>query len=346
MNYDCDVFISHASEDKRLVVDKLVKLIGEDDTWVDRLKIQLGDSLKDKISEGIASSKFFILLLSPASLKSNWVKIEYGAYSLFKSQNDSNIFPILIPMYHKVTSKDVDSVLPGIGDKLRIDTKIGMKNVAQKIKTIIKYYMPNTIIGISGASCSGKSWLAEALRRKYEDYYGIFCLDNYYKDKESVKELEFKHDNPNAINFEKATLDIEKLKQGQEINMPSYSFSESQVVGHTLIKPSPVIIIDGLFAFYNDRIRNLCDFKIWIDAEDSIRLIRRLNRDINERKREVNMIITRYTEDVLPGCERFVFPQREHADIFLSNDRTDDHSNCVMINIISSYINLLRKRNI
>lgn len=179
------------------------------------------------------------------------------------------------------------------------------------------------IIGISGASCSGKTWLATKIRNKRPDVISIIALDNYYKDISFVNSLEYRHDNPNAIDYTNVISDIEKLIGGNSINVPKYDYDLHSTIGTSLIEPTPIIIIEGLFTYFNPRLRELIDFKIWIDVEEKIILERRLKRDIEERGDNYDSAMIRYEQDTKPAYYKYIEPLKILADIKFKIDSYD-----------------------
>jgi len=346
MQYKYDVFISHASEDKKTVVCPLAESIQLKNLWIDSERIFAGDDLVYAITEGISVSKHFVVIISKNSLNSRWVQAEINFCFGLRYGNIANNFPVIIPVLHEVSVSDAKKALPGYGERLRfLSTKNGLDQVANEITKIIANGMPNTIIGISGASCSGKSWFAEKLQRKIHNYSCTFGLDGYYKDIETVNKLHFKHDDPASIDFEAALDALRSLKSGHTTDVQQYDFTTHSVTGVRAIDPAPIIIIEGLFVFKNQEIRSLCDVKVWIDSNDAIRLTRRIVRDTSEeRDRSVAEVLQRYKENVEPGFIKYISPLRTHADIFITNNGSNDNEDHVMLDVLVSYLDSIRRR--
>lgn len=181
------------------------------------------------------------------------------------------------------------------------------------------------VIGISGASCSGKSWLAHQIYNINPSSFCIFELDKYYKDIEYVKKLRFQHDNPDAIDYDRAFADFKKLINGEKISIPVYDYESHKVCGWSTCLPAPVLIIEGLFAFANERFRNLMDCKIWVEAKETIRYERRINRDTTERGDNIVDAKHRYEHDVMPAYNKFVSKYKEYADLVYINNNLNDY---------------------
>lgn len=199
------------------------------------------------------------------------------------------------------------------------------------------------VIGISGASCSGKSWLARQIYNISPSNIVIFELDKYYKDIEYVKNLEFQHDNPDAIDYDRAFNDFKKLMNGEDISIPVYDYESHKICGWNTCSPTPVLIIEGLFAFADEKFRNMMDCKIWIEAMDSIKYERRINRDIKERGDNIVNAKRRYEHDVMPAYNKFVLKYKEYANLVYVNNYLNgpNKSSCNLINIL---INLFHKK--
>ena len=175
------------------------------------------------------------------------------------------------------------------------------------------------VIGISGASCSGKTWLANIIKRKKPEIITIFSLDNYYKNISFVNSLEFRHDNPESIDYASALKDLKNLTNGIDTNIPEYDYETHAVTGHKLVRPTPITIIEGLFVFYNEKLRNLLDLKIWVECDKDTLLSRRIQRDIKERGDNYNEAFKRYTIYVIPAYNKYIEPYKIFSDIIVNS---------------------------
>ncbi len=175
------------------------------------------------------------------------------------------------------------------------------------------------VIGISGASCSGKTWLANMIKNKRPDITTIFTLDSYYKNASFVNSLNFRHDNPNAIDFTLALTDLKKLINGLPANIPLYDYVTHSVSGYKLQNATPIIIVEGLFVFYNEEFRNLFDLKIWVESNEDKLLERRIKRDIAERGDNYTEALERYLKDVKPAYCKYIQPCKIYSDIIVNS---------------------------
>ena len=155
------------------------------------------------------------------------------------------------------------------------------------------------IIGISGGSGSGKTTFINALRAQFtEQELCIISQDNYYLPIEKQEmDLEGFHnfDLPKSFDHQAFIDDIQKLVSGKTITIPEYIFNDESITpGLITYRPAPIIIAEGIFLFYEEMIRNLTNLKIFIDAKDDLKLIRRIRRDQNERNQTVEQVLYRY----------------------------------------------------
>jgi uridine kinase len=179
------------------------------------------------------------------------------------------------------------------------------------------------VVGISGASCSGKSWMADKFHQEAQCGSQIIDLDGYYRELEEVTFLEHGHDNPDSIHFDQAIRDLARLKSGQPADLPVYCFETHKALGFRQCVPTPVIIVEGLFIFARREMREMLDVKIWMDTNQALRLARRIDRDTTQRERTIEEITERYQRDVVPGFNKFIQPLHQHADIIVSNEGQD-----------------------
>jgi len=209
--------------------------------------------------------------------------------------------------------------------------------------------MDTVIIGIAGGTASGKTEVAKKLYQSTKQFgtVAMIKLDDYYKDLSSLpleerKKINFDH--PNAYDIDLLIADLEKLKQGIPINKPIYDFvlhNRSKEI--EVINPSNVIIVEGIMLFVIPKLRNLFNIKTFIDTPDDIRFIRRLRRDMVERKRSLDEVINQYLATVKPMHQTFVEPSKQYADIIIP----EGGENLVAIDImVSKIVNIFKNKNI
>ena len=177
------------------------------------------------------------------------------------------------------------------------------------------------IIGIAGGTGSGKSTLADNIRKEFANNISMLSHDYYYKSHSDLsfderKKLNFDH--PDAFDTDLLIEHLNKLKKGEVIYRPNYSFvthlREEQTVE---VVPKKVILLDGILIFENKELRDMMDIKIFVDTDADIRFIRRLVRDVSDRGRTLESVIEQYTTTVKPMHEQFVEPSKKYADIIV-----------------------------
>lgn len=177
------------------------------------------------------------------------------------------------------------------------------------------------VIGVAGGTGSGKTTLANKLKDAFRDESIIISQDFYYRANTDIpfeKRVKLNYDHPNAIDTDLLIEDIKKLKSGQAIDHPQYSFVTHTRMSETVhVEPASVIIVEGILIFENKELLNLMDIKVFVDTDADIRLIRRLTRDVKERGRSLDSVINQYMETVKPMHEQFVEPSKKYADIII-----------------------------
>ena len=178
------------------------------------------------------------------------------------------------------------------------------------------------VIGVAGGTGSGKSTLVKRLQEAFKnDDVATICHDFYYK---AHPELSYKertklnYDHPDAFDTWLMVEHIKALKEGKAVECPTYSFVEHNRTEETLpVKPSKVIIVDGILIFENEELRNIMDIKVYVDTDADVRLARRILRDVRERGRSMESVISQYTTTVKPMHEQFVEPSKRYADVII-----------------------------
>lgn len=182
--------------------------------------------------------------------------------------------------------------------------------------------MEVTVIGVAGGTGSGKSTLVKRLQEAFcNDDVATLCHDYYYKAHPELsyeQRTKLNYDHPQAFDTDMLVEHIKALKSNQTINRPVYSFVEHNRTDQTVeVKPSKVIIIDGILIFENKELRELMDIKVFVDTDADLRLARRILRDVRERGRSMESVISQYTNTVKPMHEEFVEPSKKYADVII-----------------------------
>lgn len=177
------------------------------------------------------------------------------------------------------------------------------------------------IIGIAGGTGSGKSTLAKNIEKEFKHNITMLSHDYYYKSNDGLPFEERKklnYDHPDAFETDLLIEHLSKLKNGETIRRPSYSFVEHLREKETYeVVPKKVIIVEGILLFENQTLRDMMDIKIFVDADADIRFIRRLLRDVQERGRTLDSVVEQYCTTVKPMHEQFVEPSKKYADIIV-----------------------------
>ncbi|KAI0148286.1 uridine kinase [Hypoxylon sp. NC0597] len=181
-----------------------------------------------------------------------------------------------------------------------------------------------SIIGVAGSSGSGKSTLSHAIVSKLNlPWVVILSMDSYYKplDPESSRKAflnEYDFDSPEAIDFDALVQTLRDLKAGKRAEVPIYSFEKHQRLEETTTIYSPhVLVLEGIFALYDQRVMDLMDMRVYCEADADTCLSRRILRDVRDRGRTVEGCIKQWFSFVKPNYEKYVLPQRNHADIIV-----------------------------
>lgn len=177
------------------------------------------------------------------------------------------------------------------------------------------------IIGIAGGTGSGKSTLAHKIKEQLRDEITLICHDNYYKDGSDMpfnERVKRNYDHPDAFDTDLFLTHLKMLKEGKEIDMPTYSFIEHTRNKETIhIVPAQVILVEGILIFENEELRKMMDMKIFVDTDADVRFIRRMVRDVKERGRDLDSVVNQYLNTVKPMHEQFVEPSKKFADVIV-----------------------------
>lgn len=182
-----------------------------------------------------------------------------------------------------------------------------------------------TIIGISGGSGCGKTTIINALRDHFdESTLCILSQDNYYRPRENQKTDptgKKNFDLPESIYNDELVRDIECLIDGKDVVRQEYVFNNSDAKAEELIfRPAEIIIVEGLFVLHHAPLVDLMDYKVFINAKENLKLIRRIKRDNAERNYPIDDVLYRYEHHVLPSYEKYIYPYMDDCDIIINNN--------------------------
>lgn len=202
------------------------------------------------------------------------------------------------------------------------------------------------VIGVTGGSGSGKTTVSNKI---YDQLHGqaiqIINQDTYYNDQSDMTMDERKavnYDHPLAFDTDFLIKQLTDLRSNKAIEMPVYDYAQYTRSAKTVhVEPTDVIILEGILILDDERLRDLMDIKVYVDTDDDIRIIRRIQRDMVERGRSLNSIITQYLATVKPMYHQFVEPTKRYADIIVP----EGGENQVAIDLLSTKIrDILVKR--
>jgi uridine kinase len=195
------------------------------------------------------------------------------------------------------------------------------------------------IIGIAGGTGSGKTTVVHKIFESLpEGEVVLLPQDSYYKDSSNVPmdQRQFiNFDHPDAFDWKLLSQQVKMLKEGKSIEQPTYSYLTCTRQQETIhVKPCEVVIIEGILALSDKKLRDLMDLKVYVDADPDERLIRVIQRDVQERGRTAQMVMERYTRVLKPMHEQFIEPTKRYADIIIPQGG----DNKIAIDILRMYI--------
>lgn len=198
------------------------------------------------------------------------------------------------------------------------------------------------VIGVAGGSASGKTTVATRLKEEFKNDVELLCHDSYYlahDDMPFEERVKINYDHPNAFDTERFIDDIKKLKKGISVESPVYSYSNHNRTNETVhVRATKVIIVEGFLIYENKELRDLMDIKIFVDADADERLIRRIMRDVKERGRSLDSVISQYITTVKPMHEQFVEPSKKYADIIIPRGGENDVALTMVMNRIKAIV--------
>lgn len=187
--------------------------------------------------------------------------------------------------------------------------------------------MQTLFIGIAGGTGSGKSTFTNRIKEEFKDDVTVLSYDNYYKRRDDIPFEErqtINYDHPDALETELLIQHIRKLKAGESVECPKYDFSQHNRSGEVIvIKPSRVIIVEGILVLQNKKLREMLDIKVYVEADADERILRRAIRDVKERGRDIESVYEQYITTVKPMHYRYVEPTKYKADIILNSGMND-----------------------
>ena len=177
------------------------------------------------------------------------------------------------------------------------------------------------VIGIAGGTGSGKTTLMSNLIKEFSEDVTILSHDNYYKRHDELayeQRCLLNYDEPAALETDLMAEHLQQLRQGSAIDCPVYDFTRHNRSDDTIhLVPKKVIIVEGILIFENKELRDLMDIRIFVDTDSDVRLCRRILRDVRERGRTLESVVTQYLDTVKPMHEMYVEPSKKYANIIV-----------------------------
>ena len=196
------------------------------------------------------------------------------------------------------------------------------------------------LVGISGGSGSGKTTLIRKLSESFSsDQLCLISQDDYYRpiEEQFVDDQGIQNfDLPTSIDEDAFSKDVLKLMQGITVKRQEYMFNNSEAAPKTLVfKPAPIVIVEGLFVFYYAEIAKNLDLKVFVQAKENLKIIRRIKRDKIERNYPLDDVLYRYEHHVSPSFEKYINPYLDEVDLIVNNN-----SNCERATqVLMAYLN-------
>ncbi len=177
------------------------------------------------------------------------------------------------------------------------------------------------VIGIAGGSGSGKTTITKKIEERFRADVTVIYHDDYYKARHDLsyeERVKLNYDHPAAFDTELMIRDLRALKSGAAIDCPVYDYTIYDRTERTqTVTPSRVIIVEGILIFHEKELRDLMDIKLFVDADADVRILRRILRDVKERGRSLDSVISQYLGTVKPMHEAFVEPSKKYADVII-----------------------------
>lgn len=177
------------------------------------------------------------------------------------------------------------------------------------------------VIGIAGGTGSGKSTMINNIKKQFSDEITMLSHDFYYKAHDEMtyeERCQLNYDHPDAFDTDLMIRHIKELKEWRSIERPVYDFTVHNRVAETVtVRPAKVVVVEGILIFENRELLDLFDIKVFVDTDADVRIIRRILRDVQERGRTLESVVTQYLTTVKLMHEQFVEPSKKNADIIV-----------------------------
>jgi uridine kinase len=197
--------------------------------------------------------------------------------------------------------------------------------------------IPSFAIGIAGGTGAGKTTVAHEITENVGEAVTLIPLDNYYED---LSHMDFEerananYDHPSAFEWELLREHMDALLSGQPVEMPQYDFEQHVREDEPVtVEPTDVIVLEGILALYDEEVNDMLDLHIYVETDADVRILRRIERDVVERGRELEGVMDQYLSTVKPMHEQFIEPTKKHADIIIP-----EGANSVAVNLLEEKV--------
>ncbi|WP_418280722.1 uridine kinase [Halorubrum sp. DTA98] len=197
--------------------------------------------------------------------------------------------------------------------------------------------IPSFVIGIAGGTGAGKTTVSRLVTRNVDDAVTRIPLDNYYED---LSHLDFEerqavnYDHPDAFEWSLLGEQLEALLEGQSVRMPQYDFDvHNRSDERVTVEPTDVIVLEGILALYDEEINGMMDLRLYVETDADVRILRRIQRDVVDRGRDLEGVIDQYLSTVKPMHEQFIEPTKKHADLIIP-----EGANSVAVNLLEEKV--------
>ena len=182
--------------------------------------------------------------------------------------------------------------------------------------------MKPLIVGLSGGTGSGKTTIAEKVVEHFKEQILYIPHDKYYRDQshlEMEERVKTNYDHPKSLETDLLVKHLNEILEGKTVDIPEYDFTHHtrQVGVTTKAEPKPIILIEGILIFEDESLRDLIDLKVFVDVPADIRILRRMQRDVEERGRTFESVIEQYLRTARPMHEKYIEPIKHVADLII-----------------------------
>lgn len=197
--------------------------------------------------------------------------------------------------------------------------------------------IPSFVIGIAGGTGAGKTTVARLVTENVDDSVTRIPIDNYYKDLSHLdyeERADVNYDHPSAFEWELLREQLGALLEGQSVEMPQYDFEiHNRKPERITVEPTDVIVLEGILALYDEEVNDMLDLRLYVETDADVRILRRIERDVVERGRELEGVIDQYLSTVKPMHEQFIEPTKKYADLIIP-----EGANTVAVNLLEEKI--------